>query len=242
MTTVVAFNVAREPAAARILADGSVIWPSRKLPPAEDDHAALSAAVVLADGGELVGVTLGQGDPVWAAARGTTRVLRISDVVVGDDDSATAAALAAAVAEVDGADLVVLGDSEHHPGLAPALAGHLGWPCVLAAAAAARVGEGVEVTRRIGGVEETISARLPVVIAIVAEGEETSPPGMKTMLAARRLPVLDLVATDLTLEPVPPLEPVQTRPPSSAAARLFDGDPQQAVGELIKALRSEGVL
>lgn len=242
MTTVVVFNVAREPAAAQILADGRVVWPARKLPPAEDDHAALAVAVGLAGGGDLVGITLGQGDPAWAAARGATQVIRVGDVWIGDDDAATAAALAAAVRQVAGATLVVIGDSEHHPGLAAALGGHLGWPAILATTRARRVGAEVEAARRVGAAEETISFPLPAVVVVVAESEETSPPGMKAMLAARRQPVREVTTAELGLAAVAPLEPTSTRPPTSTAARLIDGDPQRAATELIRVLRAEGVL
>lgn len=241
MTTVVVFNVAREPAAAQVLADGRLVWPARKLPPGEDDHAALAVAVGLA-ASDLVGITLGQGDPGWAAARGTSEVVRVADVTVGDDDGATAAALAAAVAEVDGAELVVIGDSEHHPGLAPALAGYLGWPVVLAATSAVRIGSDVEATRRAGRVEETVSVPIPAVVAVAAATEESSPPGMKAMLAARRLPVRDVTAADLGIAAVPAFEPTLTSLPSSTTARLIGGDPLQAATELVKALRAEGVL
>jgi electron transfer flavoprotein beta subunit len=242
MTTVVVFNVAREPAAVQVRADGSLVWTARKLPPAEDDHAAVAVAARLADASELVGITLGQGDPGWAAARGTSRVVRVGDVTVGDDDAATARVLAAAVAQVGEAALVVIGDSEHHPGIAPALAGHLGWPVVLGAASATRVAGDVEVMRRTAGVEEAVLVRLPAVVAVAATAEETTPPGMKAMLAARRLPVQELSAADLGIVDVAVLEPSGTRLPSSTTAQLFEGDPVRATTELVKALRAEGVL
>lgn len=242
MTTVVAFNIAREPAAAQVLAHGGLTWTARKLPPAEDDHAALSVSVALAGDGELIGVTLGQGDPSWALARGASQVVRISDVLVGDDDAATAAALAAAVRQVVDANLVVIGDSEHHPGIAPVLAAHLGWPLVLGVSGAATRDERVEVTRHRGAIDETISIALPAVIAVVAEAEESQPPGMKAMLAARKRPVQEVTAADLELTAGPPLEPVRTRLPEVTTARLMGGDAHQAAAELVKALRAEGVL
>lgn len=242
MTTIVAFNIAREPAAAQVLAHGGLTWTARKLPPAEDDHAALSVSVALAGDSELIGVTLGQGDPSWALARGATQVVRIGDVMIGDDDAATAAALAAAVRQVVDANLVVIGDSEHHPGIAPVLAGQLGWPVVLAVSAGTTRDGSVEITRHRGVLDETISIALPAVIAVVAESEESQPPGMKAMLAARKRPVQEVTAADLGLTSGLPLEPVRTRLPEVATARLMGGDAHQAATELVKALRAEGVL
>jgi electron transfer flavoprotein beta subunit len=244
MTTVVVHTWARDPGNALVRPDGSVEWRSTKLMPGEDDPAAVATATAIAAGrGEdVVAVTLGSADPSWALARGATRAVVVTDAEAGADEAAVAAVLAAAVRTVDGADVVVIGDDEAHPGVAGALAGQLGWPAVLAASEARLVEGGIEVVRRVGDGVQTLGVVPPVVIGVLAAQAEAHVPGMKEQLAARKRPVQRVAMADLDVPVTVAATVSGSRLPQTQGARLFDGTPQEAAQALVAALRSEGAV
>lgn len=249
MTTVVVHTWARDPGNALVRPDGTLEWRSAKLAPGEDDPAAVATAVAVAAarGGDAVALTLGDGDPSWALARGATRAVVIADAEVGAgelelDEAGVAGLLAAGVRAVEGADVVVIGDSEAHPGVAGALAGQLGWSAVLAASQVQVTSDGLEVVRRVAEGVQTLLVTPPVVIGVRADQAESRAPGMKEQLAARKRPVQKLAVAELDVTAAPQVEVESTRLPSTQGARLFDGSPQEAAQALVAALRSEGAV
>lgn len=244
MRTVAVYKWARDVGGAVVHGDGTVTWRSTKMTAGEDDHAVVSTARALAEasGDEVVGLTLGDGDASWALARGVGRALSITDAPAMVDECATAAVIAAGISSIGDVDVALVGDSDEHPGVGVALAGHLGWP-VLAGVITASVADGrVIAVRRIGDVEETLSAATPVVLVVAAAAAEPKAPGMKELLAARKRPVSTAALADLGVGPADAVEVVGTRLPETTSARLFDGDPAEAARQLVAALRTEGVL
>lgn len=244
MRTVVVYKWARDPGGATVRTDGSVEWRTAKLAPGEDDHAALSVARQVAEtsGGDLVGLTIGDGDASWALARGVGEAWAVPEAPAQDDQAATAAVLAAAVRASGGADVVVIGDAEDHAQVPAVLAGHLGVPMLLGVMDATVVGGRVQVRRAVDGQVETLTVAGPVVLAVTAEGPEGRAPGMKELLAARKRPVTRLALGDLTVPTTAGATQTGTRLPEHGSARIFQGDPADAARELIAALRHEGVL
>ena len=244
MRAVVAYTWARDVAGAVVRQDGSVEWRSAKMAPGEDDHAALAAAlsVTAAAGDELVGLTIGNGDASWALARGVEQAVQVTDATVQDDDAATAAVLAAGVRSIGAVDVVLVGDSEEHPGVPVALAAHLGWPAVVGVAAATARDGRVEVVRTVDDLEETLSLALPVVVGVAARSAEARAPGMKELLAARKRPVTRTSLAERGVEVPEPLVDRGTHLPATAPTRVFDGEPGEAARQLVAALRNEGVL
>lgn len=241
MTTAVAYTWSRDPGSAHVTADGTVSWPSARLTPGEDDHAAVAVAVTVAAGGEVVGLTFGGGDASWALARKVSRAIVVSDAPLGDDDSAAAAVIAAAARRAGADDVVVVGDSDHRPGVAPAVAGHLDWPVLLGVVSGEVVDGQVHATRHVAGVEETVVITPPVVLGVVAPSVERAAPGMKELLAARKRPVETVTVAELGLDLGDTVRPAATRRPDATSARVFEGDPVVAAAQLAEALRSEGV-
>jgi electron transfer flavoprotein beta subunit len=206
----------------------------------DDDPAALDVAKAVAGaGGEVVGLTIGDGETAWALARGVEAAFAAHQVGPLTDESATAQALAQAVRELGVVDAVVIGDASAHPGVAPALAAHLGWPALLAVGSVEPVAERLlKVTRRTGNDVETITVATPVVLGAAAAGEEARPPGMMETIKARKKPVTQLAVT-------PPPESVSsagTRLPATSGAKLLDGSPEEAAAALVAALRGDGLL
>lgn len=244
MKTVVVYKWARDDASAFVHADGSVEWRNARMTAGEDDHAALAAAqqVATAAGGDLVGLTIGDGDTSWALARGVEQAVCVTDAPSLDDDAATAAILAAAVRSVGDVDVVVIGDSEEHTGVPVALAGILGWTAVVGISTATAADGRVEAVRTVGDVEETLSLATPVVLGVVARAAEGRAPGMKELLAARKRPVTRTTLAELGVRPTATLTDRGTHRPQTTPTRVFEGDPTDTAKQLVAALRNEGVL
>ena len=244
MRTVAIYKWARDVGGAVVHGDGTVTWRTTKMAPGEDDHAVVAVARNLAEtsGGEVVGLTIGDGDASWALARGVARTISVTDAPALVDESATGVMLAGAVGSLDEVDVVLIGDCEEHPGVGVTLAGHLGWPVLAGVLAASTEGGRVVATRRVGEVEETLSAATPVVLVVAAAAAEPKAPGMKELLAARKRPVTATALADLGMAVPDDVEVRGTRLPETTAARVFDGDPAAAARELVAALRNEGVL
>ncbi|MDR0593311.1 MAG: hypothetical protein LBG60_08695 [Bifidobacteriaceae bacterium] len=225
--------------------DGTVKWRGAKLIATDDDAAAVAVARRLAQatGGELAGVTIGEGDARWALARGAGRVVCLAEAAPSLDGAATAAALAAAVRGAGRFDVVVMGDGRDQAGVAGTLAALLGLPVVAgvqeAEADPDRPGR-LTLRRRLGGAVETLAVPTPALVAVAASAAEESPPGVKQLLAARRLPIEAPAPTGAL--PAARIAVLRSRAPEARTARLFEGDPAASAAGLVAALRGDGVL
>jgi electron transfer flavoprotein beta subunit len=242
---VVVYKWARDPEDAAVRADGSIDWRGAKMTAGEDDPAVLAAAsdiAAAAGGAEIVGLTMGDGDATWALARGVESATAVPDAPFLLDNAATAAILAAAVGSIGDVDVVVIGDAEAYPGVAPALAGALGWPAILGVATASAGAGRLVVTRRVGDDEQTVSLAAPAVLGVAAAGVEKQAPGMKEVLAARKRPVTAVPLAALGAVVPDRLDVRSSRQPLTGSARVFDGDAASAATQLVAALRADGVL
>lgn len=241
MKIVVVFKWSRNPQDARVGTDGSLEWCGVKMAVSDDDPAAIQAARgIAAAGDEIIGLTLGDGDTAWAAARGAALTVVVSDAPPG---AAAGAILAAAARHISDVDLVLIGDSSWDYGVVAALAGQLGWPALAAVTAVRRQYGKLLVTRRFGNVNQEIEITGPALLAMVASRAEQQAPSMKDVLAGRKKPVIALMQADLNIAGAADLTPSGTALPDKSAAQIIDGaDPQRAAVELLSALRTQGVL
>jgi electron transfer flavoprotein beta subunit len=100
----------------------------------------------------------------------------------------------------------------------------------------------VQIVRKQGKNEQTVSIATPVVIAVSAVSAEKAAPGMKEQLAARKRPITKLTLAAMGVSSEEKVLSRGTRVPDVAAARIFDGDPAVAARQLVAALRDQGVL
>ncbi|TKI04102.1 electron transfer flavoprotein subunit alpha [Martelella alba] len=244
MKIVVVFKWSRNPQDARVGTEGSLEWRGVKMAASDDDPAAiLAAGEIAAAGDEIVGLTIGDGDTAWAAARGAARTVVVSDATVVPNGAATGAILAAAVRGMADVGLVLIGDSVWDYGVVAALAGQLGWPALTGVTAVRRQAGNWLATRRHGNVSQEIAITGPALLAMVASRAEQRAPSMKDVLAARKKPVTALTTEDLNIVTATTVTPLATALPDVSAARIIDGaDPRQAAEELLNALRTQGVL
>jgi electron transfer flavoprotein beta subunit len=243
MKIIVAFKWLRSPQDARVGADGSVDWRAARMAPNDDDPAAMALARELAAGGEILGLTVGDGDLAWAAARGAASTLVVTDADTTPDSADAGAVLAAGVRRLGEPDLVLVGDSSWDYGVVAALAGHLGRPA-LAGVVSARVEDGrLRVTRKVGAATQELEVTGPALLAVAASRAEQQVPGMKEVLAARKKPITKVTLADLGVRPGARVACRGSRLPETGMARMFDGaDPTAAAAQLVAALRTDGVL
>lgn len=238
------YKWARDVSAAIVRVNGAVDWRNAKMTPGEDDPAALSAGKAIAEAsrGEVVGLTIGDGDASWVLARGVQQAFSVTDAEYTADNAATAAVLAAAIDWIGDVDVVAIGDSKQDPGVAPALAGLLGWPVILGLVSATAEDGRVAAIRRAGNTEKTFSIAPPVVLGMAAESEITVTPGMKELLAARKRPLTQVTVADLGLDVADVVTSRGTQKPDVTPVRVFEGEPVAVAEQLLSALRAEGVL
>lgn len=244
MKIVVVFKWLKNPEDARVGSDGSVNWRGAKMTVSDDDPAAIQVARNLAAaGGEIVGLTIGDGDAAWAAARGASSTVIVTDAQSNADAAVTGAVLAAGVRRIGGADVVLIGDSAWDFGVSVALASQLGWTALAGVSSATMDGDRLRATRKFGDSTQVIEVARPAVLAVFASRAEQDAPGMKEVLAARKKPQIKLTLADLGLTPADRVISRGTKLPDTTAARMIDGaDPAAAAAQLVTALRAEGVL
>ncbi len=246
MNVVCIFKWGRNPHEAAISADGTLTWRGTKLIASDDDATAIVEAreLAAATGGELTGVTIGQGDPSWALARGAQRVINLPEFAPSEDEAQTARVLAAAVQQAGPCDVIVMGNALETAGVVGYLGGLLGLP-VIGGVETVEVDPAnpgrVLVRRQVREVVETLSVPTPVLVGVSAVAAEKSPPGMKELLAARKLPVEVVDAATITADDEA-VTLVGTRLPISKNVRIFDQDAATASQSLVAALRADGVL
>ncbi len=242
MKTVIVYKWARNAEDAAVRSDGSVDWRNAKMTAGEDDFAALDAAKAIAGNSQIVGLTIGDGDASWVLARGVKETVSITDAPKLIDNASTASILAAAIKQIGDADVVAIGDSGEYCGVPVVLAGMLGWPVLTNVSSACTVDGKVQITRKHGNSVHTLTVATPVVIAVKAASPEKKIPGMKEQLMARKRPVNKLTLADINAGSDDRLLSEGTRLPETTAARVFEGEPEVAVAQLVNALREEGVL
>lgn len=244
MKVIVVFKWSRNPQDALVRASGSVDWPGVKMSANDDDPAVMEIARTLAADDEIIGLTIGDGDTSWAAARGAARTMVVSDAFTETDSAVTGAILAAAIRRCEGVEAVIIGDSSWDYGVVSALTGQLGWP-TLAGVTAAEVKQGsLLVTRKIGSISQVMEIKQPALLAAMANRAEQNEPSMKEVLMARKKPIEKLTLADLGFSsPGAAATSLKTRFPDTPPATIIDGaDPAAACEQLMAALHMDGVL
>ena len=214
----------------------------------ELDENAVEAAVCLAEDadGEVIALTMGPED----AEDGVRRALQMgadSGVVVADDATAgwnatkTASALAELVKSVEGADILLAGDSSIDEGtkIVPALvAGFLGWPAFQGVSAVVKTADGYEITQNVPGGTRTIAVSGPVVVSASSDAVAPKVPSMKDILAAGKKPVekAEVPSVDVEITVVGRSKPER----KARKNKIFEG--ADAPAQLVAALRADGVL
>lgn len=220
------------------------------------DEFAMEAALQAKEkfSGEVTVIGLG-GDKVEEALRqclalGADKAMVLRDAAFeGSDSLGVARALTAAVKEV-GPDVVFcgkLGIDHDNSAVGVMVAELMGWPHASVVSSLEFNDESsATVVREIEGGSETLSVKLPAVLAANKGLNEPRYANLKGIMMAKKKPmdVKDAAALGIDAGTVGAAGAMTTtesmQPPAErSAGRLIDGDPQQQVTELVRLLKDE---
>ena len=251
MSIIVAYKYAANPQDTTV--DASGVWSRAKAAISEYDPVAVQVGRTLADslGTDVVGISVG-GKAVassmakkGALSRGMDRALVVADDATAEWNATTvASALAGLVGKIEGANIVLTGDSsidESAKMVSTLIAGFLGWPCFQEVVAVEAAGNGWALTQSTAGGTRTITVDGPVVAAVATDAAAVKVPGMKDILAAGKKPLDEVAVAEVSPVEVS-LEVTGRAKPVAKARRneTFTGD--DAAAQLVAALRNAGAL
>lgn len=210
------------------------------------DLNAIEAARQLADstGGEVVGLSVG-GDELAntklrkdALSRGLDRLVVVPGAADADSYQ-TASALAAALGELDGYDLVILGagsSDRYAQQVGNQLGALLGLPTLNYVNALTADGGQLRVERFLEDTEQVVEVALPAVVSVTSAINVPRIAGMKDILAANKKPVTEQ-SVDL---PAASSRQVSLLAPEQADRRhvVVEGDPADTAAQLATFLKS----
>ncbi|ADH93058.1 electron transfer flavoprotein beta subunit/FixA family protein [Arcanobacterium haemolyticum] len=253
MSIVVAYKYAANPQDASVASNGAVDWTRAKSSVAEYDSVALTLAREIADkvGTDVVGISVGKSDVASSLAKKNALSKGLdSALVVADDETATwsatgiASALAELVKRVEGADLVLTGDSSIDEGarlMSGLIAGFLNWPAFQNVVSVDKTPEGYSLVQQDGQGLRTILITGPVVVAAASDAVVAKVPSMKDILAAGKKNLETVAIADMEIVR-PDIRIASTNKPQMRARKNITFAGESAVTELVAALKNDGVL
>ena len=248
MQVVAAIKIVPDDQDIQVAADRSLDFSKARPVVSEYDLNALEAAVQLAaTGGSAIAVTAGAASiddsktKKNVLARGMEALYLTADDACADMDAyATAQVLAPMVEDLDGWDVVLVGDGSadlYAKQTGAQLAARLNVPYVAGAIALEEDGGSLKVRRKTEDEVEVLSVPLPAVVSVLPEAAAPRIPGMKDILAAGKKP---MEAVALAEAPAAALEVVSCKAPVQAerAMEVYDATDDGAVEKFAAALKA----
>jgi electron transfer flavoprotein beta subunit len=220
---------------------------------------ALEAALQIKEGGAdaaIVAVTVAEANSKAretmkeALAIGADEAVIVADpALAATDQAAVAAALAGAIKQTGGADLVLFGEgsTDNYTGIVGSrVAELLGLPQIGYARKLTVADGAVTVERSMDDMTETLAAPLPAAVSVVSEINEPRIPSLMNIMKAGKKPVAELALSDLGLDAGAAV--AQKAVLSNLADEqdrkhiMIEGDPAAQAAGLADALVKEGVL
>ncbi|WP_124054224.1 electron transfer flavoprotein subunit beta/FixA family protein [Arcanobacterium ihumii] len=253
MTVVVAYKYAANPQDTAVSAEGVVDWSRAKSGVSDYDPVAISLGRNLADslGEELVGVSVGTAEVASSKAtkaamsRGFDRgILLADDETAKWNSTRVAKALANLVAGIEGAEILITGDSSVDEGarmMSALVAGFLKWTCFQDVVSVEKTDGGFAVTQQVSGGTRTIHVDGPVVISATSDALTPKVPSMKEILAAGKKPVEVIPTVDVDQSGAE-LRVISYAKPEFKERKkaMFLGE--TAVMDAVSAMRADGIL
>ncbi len=181
-----------------------------------------------------------------ALSMGLDAALHVDDAGVACADPLAVGRVLAAAVKQAGFDLALCGKQAIDDDLAfvpQALAHFLDVPHVAVVPELSVEGGAVVCHREIEGATEVVRAPLPCLVTIQKGKLEPRYPTLKLMMAAKRKDIPVLKVPDLGIDPATLACTVESTgdrlPPGRKPGRKLDGEPQQAVTELVRLLHEE---
>jgi electron transfer flavoprotein beta subunit len=220
---------------------------------------ALEAALQVKEGGAdatIVAVTVAEANNKVketmkeALAMGADEAVVVSDpALAATDQAAVAAALAKAIEQSGGADLVLFGEgsTDNYTGIVGSrVAELLGMPQIGYARKVTVADGAVSAERSMDDMIETLTAPLPAAVTVVSEINEPRVPTLMNIMKAGKKPLTEYALADLGLDAG--AAAAQKAVLSNLAEEqdrkhiIIEGDPATQAAGLVDALIKEGVL
>ncbi|QPK93834.1 electron transfer flavoprotein subunit beta/FixA family protein [Actinomyces sp. zg-332] len=177
----------------------------------EVDENAIETAVTIAeehDDVEVLALTIGPEDSADALRRalqmGADNAIHICDDYLENSDVLTTSkVLAKAIEQIGNVDLIITGmtSSDGNTSLVPSyLASNLGLPLLSFAKTLEKKDEKIVITRSVDGIEQSLSAKLPLIVSVSDQINEPRYPNFKAIAAARKKPIEEWDLSELGLE------------------------------------------
>lgn len=249
MQVVAAIKIVPDDQDIQVAADRSLDFSKARPVVSEYDLNALEAAVQLAaaTGGSAIAVTAGAASiddsktKKNVLARGMEALYLTADDACADMDAyATAQVLAPMVEDLDGWDVVLVGDGSadlYAKQTGAQLAARLNVPYVAGAIALEEDGGSLKVRRKTEDEVEVLSVPLPAVVSVLPEAAAPRIPGMKDILAAGKKPMNVAGASDVAAAAI---EVVDCKAPEQADRKLeiFDASEDGAIDSFVAAIKA----
>jgi electron transfer flavoprotein alpha/beta subunit len=182
-------------------------------------------------------------------AMGCDEAVLLRDAAFANVDTAEKARLlAAGVKKLGNVDLVIAAEESldsHSAQTGPRVAEELGWPLVSYVTDKLRLEGGVlKAEREVDEGIEEVEVPLPAVITVLESLNTPRLPALMQILQAKNKPVKVFGAGDLGAGDVKPTiaRPSLVAPKNERKGIMLQGSPEEAAGELAKALAKEGVI
>ena len=216
------------------------------------DEYAIEEAIVLKEkhGGEVTVVTFGEEEAEkelrTALAMGADKAVRIDSEEVEESDQYTTAVILATYLKDKNASLILAGNIAVDGGsgqVGPCVAEILGIPQVTAITSLTIEEGKAIVVHDVEGDEETLEVSLPVLVTTQQGLNEPRYPSLPGIMKAKKKPLITLELDDLDLEE----EDVEAKtkkieiflPPKKQQGKVFAGELNNQVQELVSLLKSE---
>ena len=251
MKVVACFKVVPDDRDIVVAPDGTLDFSRAKQTISAYDLNAVEAAVQLVEavGGSCTVLTVGPASiddsklKKNILSRGADDLIMIADdACAGMDTHSTAQAIVKALAQIEGADLVLFGDGSadaYAQQVGIQVGALLGLPTVNCAAALHMEGGSLIVERALEDETEVLSVPLPAVVSVTSDINLPRIAGMKQILAAGKKPQSVVDAGAIGFEPAPTVDTLKTVAPDQGNRRneIIEGDSADAVGQFAAKLR-----
>jgi len=251
MNIVVALKIVPNGEDIRVAGDRTLDYSNARPVVSTYDLNAIEAAAqaASAQGAKLTAVSVGDSTITDTKVTKDVRARGVDELVICADDAlanmdayATADALAAAIAKVEGVDLVICGDGSadlYAQQVDVQLAEKMGVPVVTAVDSIAFEDGKVVVTRKLESETETVEVTLPAVVSVLPDIALPRVCGMRDIMQAGKKPLTQYSAADLGCACARGLEVIETIAPEPAQRKqeIFDASVDGDIDKFVSAIK-----
>lgn len=201
-------------------------------------------------GGEVVALTVGNDESSkslrQAMAMGADRAILLNDPIFKEDDALIISKIIANALKKENFDLILcgkLGVGDDNQAVGSMVAAHLNIPVATVVTSLEINGEKVLAKREVEGGLEVVELTLPCLITCQKGLNEPRYPSLKGIMAAKKKEIKIFSSKDLEIDEKNLSTNLKflgyLEPPPRPKGKIIQGEPKEAVKELVKLLREE---